>query len=146
MNITIRLKNEDVLKLIKIAGKQTTGAQLAASSYLAIREKTLNEVRTSLLTLNEAAFLIETLTFKEEPLPLAVLIADIDERYDYEAVEFYHKIRLDYLFQSFEDLTAAQLYFLQEEAIIFWKSNWKKSRTASKEGRLALAAKLTGSE
>jgi hypothetical protein len=143
MNITIRATNPEILELVRIAGTHTTGARWALTSWLAIRAKTLKEIVSAAITAKEAYFLIEYFMFKDQPLSRAVLKADIVDRY-VDEIEIYYGITKEKILAAIDDLNTAQLYFLQEEAILFWKKNFKHPRSIIIERQRDLAQEIAG--
>jgi len=123
--ITIRASLSLADYLTRTAGNKTRGASQASLAYYAIRELTLAEIK---LHQGVVHFLIDLVKLKEEPCSRGVLYAHVKERAGLQDLSKEFWVVESDIYVQLNGLTAAQLYFLQEE-IILWAQNPYKDKS-----------------
>jgi hypothetical protein len=132
--VSTRLDEAIIKQLEEIYQKPGTGASVAAEAYVFIRRHTLRELK-GMFKKEELIGMISNLNgtmqqpeFQANPVMFAAHLED-GETFDFLSQQYGFDFEI--LMQKVRKLTAAQVFFLQEEIRLFWYDEY-----ASTDGAL----------
>lgn len=124
--VSARVEDTILKQLEEIYGKPGTGASVAAEAYIYIRRYTLREIK-GMFTREELIGMISNLNgtmqqpeFQANPAMFAAHLED-GEKFDFLSQQY--GFDFETLMQKVQKLTAAQVFFLQEEIRLFWDND-----------------------
>jgi hypothetical protein len=123
--VSTRLDETIIKQLEEIYQKPGTGASVAAEAYVFIRRHTLRELK-GMFSREELIGMISnlngTMQQAESQTNPVMFTAHLEDGEIYDALSLQYKFDFEILIQKVRKLTAAQVFFLQEEIRLFWEN------------------------
>lgn len=131
-NISTKVQDEAAQEITKIYKSRYDGAQTAIEGFLAIRINTLSEIKKKNFTHAEIMSIVASLngTMTSGPRMQCNQSAFMAHMQDYEELEngiSQYEADPETLYKKLSNLTAAQIYFLQDEIYLWWKRSEEQS-------------------
>lgn len=122
-SVTIRVSEETIAAAERTYGAKVTGLQAAGEGYFEIHRRTVAELR-GIFTAAELSAIVDNMNgvglTRQFQANAQILWAHLEDGNTYEYLFSKWGVDAAELEKKVRSLTAAQAYFLQEEANLFW--------------------------